>query len=144
MEGHGPDDGWRAAPRALLVGTHDDPGCPSIVRDDRIHEVRVEGSGGASALVVIDEASRGDGEEYDDEGPPSVEWNMELRRAGACRLEGAALRCDEPVVVRATRTPTVLGKGTAHSSVRFATEAHVDARGRVVTRETYDDVGSWE
>lgn len=141
------DEGWRAAPRALMVDVHDDPGCPSILRDGPVREVRVESAAGVPALVVIDEASRGAGEEVaaDDS---VVYWSLELRRATACRLEArdfelARMTCDEPVVIRALRTP---GQGDAdrRAQVRFTTDYRLDTSGRIVATEAYDDAKTWE
>jgi hypothetical protein len=132
------DDGWRAVQQPALAADHFDPGCPSIIRDLSIREVRVEDET-TPALEILVRSARGEGEEITESmtGTPIVRFkSLVFDRARACRLDGGEIRCDAPVAVDVFRT-----SGSAESvkpSERiFRTSHRIDDEGHVRTAETY-------
>ncbi len=93
--------GFRALPEAVLIQWHFDPGCPSILREGGLVEVRVVGE--SATLVLVDKAWRGAGEEYDETGKLVALWSQELLRVRACRVESGVMTCNKPQVFEERR-----------------------------------------
>jgi hypothetical protein len=112
-------DGWFGVNPALVVNPYDDPGCPSITRDDGVKDVHVEGG----RLVVIDSADRGWGE-----------GTLLLERARACTLAAnATMTCGEPVTVGVT-----LAK-SGNEAPLFATSYVVSDDGAIVPAREWEE-----
>ena len=129
-------DGWQAAPHAFVSDFHGDPGCFSILRDDGIVDVHVDGSD-VPALVVSDRASRGhsvDADETDDS--KSIYWSQEFERVSACRFEHSTIACDAAVVIRVSRRPSPNDRGLEVVD-DFATKYAIDAQGRAGAESEY-------
>ncbi len=82
--------GWTNVGTSLVASYHNDPGCPSILRDSGLTEVRVENG----QVVVVDKAERGAGDNA----------NIVYERTRTCTLTA----CTEPVTLSETVVPWVL------------------------------------
>lgn len=111
-------DGWTNVGTPMVTSDHDDPGCPSILRDAGLVEVRVDGG----HLVVVDKADRGAGDEN----------SMVYERARTCSFSG----CTEPVTIGARLVPWEKGVGTEKRL--FSTTYTVDEIGTIVPARTWD------
>jgi hypothetical protein len=121
--------GWIVVEEPIRVGYHDDPGCPSILRDAGLVEARVIGDG-TPALVVVTRAERltfDDGGDEDDLEATSIET-----RAAACHLDPV-----RPVV--ACGTPSLIAESVRRmdGTTREVSREHygVDAEGNLVVGE---------
>jgi hypothetical protein len=81
------DEGWTAVRQAILTADRNDPGCPSIEREDSIVELRVD----REQLIVMTSASRGE-----------EEGVLRLTHMRACRTGEWGTRCSEPETVEST------------------------------------------
>jgi hypothetical protein len=71
-------EGWMNVGTAIVTSDHDDPGCPSILRDAGLTAVRIENG----QIVILDKADRGAGENS----------NIVYERTRTCSLTA----CTEP------------------------------------------------
>lgn len=110
-------EGWTNLGIPIVTTYHDDPGCPSIVRDAGLMEVRVE----HGYLVVVDKADRGWGEGS----------NLVYERARTCSLT----TCTEPVTIG---TRVVPWTGGGKEKRLFSTTYTVDALGTIAPAHTWD------
>ena len=109
-------DGWIPFAEASVSEYHDDPGCPSIVRDDGVTEVRVE----RDRLVVVDRADAGFGD-----------GTIVYTRARSCALDDAAraFTCTTPVTIAVDLDEKPL----------FATTFRVGVAGEIEPAKTFDE-----
>lgn len=116
------DAGWVPMEGDLLAEWDDDPGCPSIERERRIVEIRVE----RGVLVVVTESDR---TEFADD----TVGTLVLHRARACALEDDAVRCGASEIVEAA----FVGE-TSKDALAFATRYWIDADGELEIDEVFD------
>lgn len=80
-------EGWMNVGTPIVTSDHDDPGCPSILRDAGLTEVRVENG----QIVILDKAERGAGENS----------NIVYERTRTCSLTA----CTEPEILSESIVP---------------------------------------
>lgn len=110
-------EGWANVGTPIVKSDHDDPGCPSILRDAGLVEIRVTGG----HLVIVDKADRGWGENS----------SIVYERARTCSLT----TCTEPVTIGARTMPW---EGNEKEKRLFSTTYTVDAVGTIVPAHTWD------
>ena len=110
-------EGWTNLGIPIVTTYHDDPGCPSIVRDAGIMEVRVE----RGYLVVVDKADCGWGDDS----------NLVYERARTCSLT----TCTEPVTIGTRRVPWA---GGSNETRVFSTTYTIDETGTIVPAHAWD------
>lgn len=90
-------EGFVAVQEPVLSDDHDDPGCPSILRDAGLEAIQW-GGGPRPTLLVVSKASRA---LFDERGDFDGEYVQTQARACHFQGRGAELRldCDEPVTV---------------------------------------------
>jgi len=86
--------GWVAMTTPVMVSEHDDPGCPSILRDGPLSEVRVRAAAdGSPVMFVRTTAGRGGGDM-----PVEV-----IHRLRTCRLGDESIGCSADKVTLSDR-----------------------------------------
>jgi hypothetical protein len=118
--------GWTALREAFVSDDHDDPGCPSITRENAIVDVHVE----RGVIVVLTGADRGSFEAEDDAPMAS----LLLTHARACGLGG----CTEPSTIEARVVRYADRSLQADERLLFQTTYALDDGGRIVTRDTFE------
>jgi hypothetical protein len=113
--------GWIAVNPVFLRAEHDDPGCPSITRENGILEVKVE----RGQLVVVDGADRGWGEAS----------SLMLERARVCRLDRASITCDPEVTVAASLA------GASETNELFRSTYTIADDGTLLAARAWEDPG---
>lgn len=124
-------DGWVHVDEPLLVAWDDDPGCPSVERENAIVEVRVE----RGVLVVVTTADR-------DWHSDARSGFVQLTKARACRLADGAVTCSDAETVAASLSSHADGDDTPdmpEAAQTFSTRWWVDADGELEVAEAYDD-----
>ena len=123
-------EGWTAVREAFLADAHEDPGCPSIEREDAIVELRLE----ESALVVLTTADRAFYGEHD-------EGTLLLTHARACRLTEWGPTCGPIETVSATLAHQDAKDPEAPPATRqvFSTTFTVDRSGALTPAARFDE-----
>lgn len=118
------EEGWKAVRQPFLTAFHDDPGCPSIERENAI--VSVEAKQGV--LVVVTTSDKGG---YADDGPTEVA----MTKARVCKLAGD---CTSAVVVEsiASRWDTDQQKNVTTQT--FETAWTLDANNEIAVATAYE------
>ena len=108
----------------FLTAFHDDPGCPSIERENAITEVQFK----QGSLVVVTTSDKGG---YSEEGATEIA----MTKARVCKLGG---ECESAVVVEAnvSRFDTEKEKNVIEST--FVTDWTLDGAGAIAVAKAYD------
>jgi hypothetical protein len=118
--------GWTALREAFVSDEHDDPGCPSITRENAIADVHVD----RGVIVVQTSADRSSFEAEDDGAMASLLFT----HVRACGLAG----CTEPSTIEARVVRDADRSPRADEGVFFQTTYALDHDGHIVTPDTFE------